>query len=91
MDGACDADRIGENIRERGAIAVIPSKANRRIPREFDAELHGKRNLIERLFGRPKASFGRIATRHEKTARNFMAMIKLASVRLWCQFYANTA
>lgn len=33
-----------------------------------------------------KASFRRIATRYEKTSQNFMAMIKLAAVRLWCEF-----
>tara|TARA_R110002074_G_scaffold191565_2_gene357549 strand:- start:3941 stop:4105 length:165 start_codon:yes stop_codon:yes gene_type:complete len=54
------------------------------MPKEFDAELHKQRNLIERFFGRLKASFRRIATSYEKTSQNFMAMIKLAAVRLWC-------
>lgn len=44
-------------------------------------ELGLVRNKIERFFGRLKASFRRIATRYEKTSRNFMAMIKLASIR----------
>ena len=75
----------------QGAFGVIPSKANRKIPKDFDAELYKQRNRIERFFGRLKASFRRIATRYEKTSRNFMAMIKLAAVRLWCQFYQSAA
>ncbi|MGY6705608.1 MAG: IS5/IS1182 family transposase, partial [Roseinatronobacter sp.] len=46
---------------------------------------------IERFFGRLKASFRRIATRYEKTSRNFLSMIKLASVRLWIEFYESAA
>jgi len=90
-DKAYDADWIRNMIWEQGAIAVIPSKSNRKIPKEFDAELYKMRNLIERLFGRLKASFRRIATRYEKTSQNFMAMIKLAAVRLWCQYYESAA
>ena len=90
-DKAYDADWIRDMILEQGAIAVIPSKSNRKMPKEFDAELYKMRNRIERFFGRLKASFRRIATRYEKTSQNFMAMIKLAAVRLWCQFYESAA
>ena len=44
-------------------------------------------NKIERFFGRLKASFCRIATRYEHTSANYLAMIKLASVQLWFEFY----
>jgi transposase len=50
-----------------------------------------ERNKIERFFGRLKASFRRITTRYEKTSRNFLSMIKLASVRLWIEFYESAA
>jgi len=70
---------------------VIPAKSNRKLPSAFDAELYKRRDKIERFFGRIKASFRRIATRYEKTSRNFMAMIKLASVRLWIEFYESAA
>jgi len=90
-DKAYDADWIREMIWEQGAIDVIPSKSNRKVPKEFNAELYRSRNLIERFFGRLKASFRRIATRYENTSQNFMAMIKLAAVRLWCEFYESAA
>jgi len=78
-------------IWEQGALDVIPPRASRKLPIEFDAELYKERSKIERFFGRLKASFRCIATRYEKTARNFLSMIKLASVRLWIEFYASAA
>lgn len=90
-DKAYDADWIRDMIWEQGAIDVIPPKANRKLPAEFDAELYRQRNKIERFFGRLKASFRRIATRYEKTSRNFLSMIKLASIRLWIEFYESAA
>jgi len=90
-DKAYDADWIREMIWEQGAIDVIPSKSNRKLPKAFNAEIYKERNKIERFFGRLKASFRRIATRYEKTSRNFLAMIKLASVRLWIEFYESAA
>ena len=81
-DKAYDADWIREMIWEQVAVDVIPPKANRNSPAEFDAEIYRKRNKIERFFGRLQASFRRIATRYEKTSAHFLAMIKLAYVRL---------
>lgn len=88
-DKAYDADWIRNLIWEQGAEAVIPSKSNRKLPKTFDKTLYKNRNLIERFFGRIKRSFRRIATRYDKTARNFMAFINLATLRLWCQYYES--
>ena len=90
-DKAYDANWIRAMIWEQGAMDVIPAKSNRKLPSTFNAELYKQRNKIECFFGRIKASFRRIATRYEKTSRNFMAMIKLASVRLWIEFYEPAA
>ena len=90
-DKAYDADWIRDLIWEQGAIDVIPSKSNRKLPKDFNAGIYKERNKIERFFGRLKASFRRIATRYEKTSRNFLAMIKLASVRLWIEYYESAA
>ncbi|WP_209835257.1 transposase [Ruegeria sp. HKCCE3926] len=78
-------------IWEQGAIDVIPPKVNRKLPAEFDPEIYRERNKIERFFGRLKSSFRRIATQYEKTSRNVLSMIKLASVRLWIEFYESAA
>ena len=75
-DKTYDADWIRELIWEQGAQAVIPSKSNRKTPKTFDKTAYKQRNHIERFFGKLKKSFRRVATRYEKTATNFMALIK---------------
>jgi transposase len=75
--------------QEQGAVAVIPSKSNRKLPKDFDKALYKNRNHIERFFGRIKRSFRRSATRYDKTSRNVMAFINLATLRLWCQYYES--
>ncbi len=81
-DQAYESDDIRAQIEEAGAIANIPPKANRRAPPPFDAELYKQYNLIERFFNKIK-HFRRIATRYEKRASNYLAMIKLAAIRIW--------
>jgi len=41
-----------------------------------------ERNLIERFFSKLK-HFRRVATRYDKFAANFLAMVQLASMRMW--------
>ena len=76
-------------IREQDAVDVIPAKADRKRPAEFDAETYQERTKIDRFSGRLKISFRRIAPRYEKTSRNVLSMIKLApsgsGARLWRQ------
>lgn len=61
------------------AEVVIPSKRNRKQHREIDLNLYADRNKIERLFNRLK-HYRRVATRDEKTARNYLAFIHVASI-----------
>ena len=51
----------------------------------FDKQHYRKRNVIERLINRLK-QFRRIATRYEKRASNFAAMITIASIFLFSDF-----
>ena len=88
-DKAYDADWIRDMIYDQGAIACIPPKSNRKRYFEFDKTLYKQRNLVERFFGRLKKSFRSIATRYDKYATNFEAMIKIASTRLWIEFYES--
>ena len=81
-DKAYDADWLRRAIEAAGAAPNIPSKANRRWRACFSKTLYRGRNRIERFFNKIK-HFRRIATRYEKHAANFLAMIKLAAVRLW--------
>ena len=79
-DTACDADAILDMIETAGATAVIPAKSNRKSPRSLDRETCRMRNLVERFFGRIK-EFRRVATRYDKTARNFLSAVRLAVSR----------
>ena len=49
-----------------------------------------ERNLIERFFFK-LTHFHRVATRYDKLAANFLAMIQLASMRLWLRAYESAA
>ena len=82
--------RIRELIQDQGATPNIPPKSNRRWKPCFSKRLYRERNLIERFFSKLK-HFRRVATRYDKLAANFLAMIQLASMRLWLRAYESTA
>jgi len=82
-DKAFDADeRVIEPLTAAGKTAVIPPKANRRVPRDYDRDLYKARHLIENFFAKIK-QFRAIATRYDKTARNFLAAVYLAAIAVW--------
>ena len=82
-DKAYDADkRVIEPLAAAGKTAVIPPKSNRKRPRKFDRHLYAARHLIENFFARLK-QFRAIATRYDKTARNFLAAVHLAACVIW--------
>jgi transposase len=82
-DKAYDADaRVREPLARAGKTAVIPPVPNRRMRRKFDRDLYKERHLIENFFCKLK-QFRAIATRYDKTARNFLAAIHLAAAIIW--------
>ena len=82
-DKAFDADeRVIAPLTAAGKTAVIPPKANRKISRDYDRELFKARHLIENFFARLK-QFRAIATRYDKTKRNFLAAVHLAAAVIW--------
>ena len=78
-DKAFDADaRVIEPLLAAGKTPVIPPKSNRKTQRTYDQELYKARHLIENFFCKLK-QYRAIATRYDKTARNFLAAIHLAA------------
>ena len=77
-DKGYDANSVVEDIEARGAEAVIPPRSNRKQPRTYDKHLYKERNLVERFFNKLK-HFRRVATRYEKTAQNYLAMVTFAA------------
>jgi transposase len=80
-DKGYDSDAVVEAIEARGAEAVIPPKRNRKEQRPYDRERYKDRNLAERFWARAK-QYRRVATRYEKTARNFLAFVYVASIMI---------
>ena len=80
-DKGYDSDAVVESIEASGAEAVIPPKKNRTEKRLYDRERYKDRNLAERFWARAK-QYRRVATRYEKTARNFLAFVHVASIMI---------
>jgi transposase len=81
-DKGYDADSFIRSLAVRGITVVIPPKSNRKIQRHCDYALYAERNLVERFFNTIK-HFRGIATRYEKTARNFLAGLHLVCALAW--------
>ena len=73
---------IRRYLRRRGIRVTIPRKSNERRRGKFDKAVYRQRNQVERCFNRLK-QYRRIATRYEKKAENYLAMLTLASIMLW--------
>ena len=81
-DTAYDSDEIRRAVADKGALAVIPNNPSRTRKHPLDAHLYAQRHLVECCISKLK-QFRRVATRFEKTARNYLAIITLAAIILW--------
>lgn len=81
-DRGYDADRIIVAIQALGMKAVIPPNPTRNVLRIYDKELYSLRYRVECFFHDLKR-FRRVATRYEKTARNYLAFVLLAGATIW--------
>ncbi len=78
-DKGYDAEaRVLAPLREAGKTAIIPPQRSRKIQRAYDRDLYQARHLIENFFCKLK-QYRAIATRYDKTKRNFMAGVHLAA------------
>jgi transposase len=71
-----------QTARRRGIAPVIPTKSNEPRQRHFDRELYRERNQVERCINRLK-QYRRVATRYEKLAVNYLAMVSIAAILIW--------
>ncbi len=81
-DKAYASAKIRRQIKDEGAVAVIPSKSNARKPIRHDQNLYAMRNIVERFFCKMK-DMRRLATRFEKHAVNFHNMVYMFAIRCW--------
>jgi len=81
-DKAFDADkRVIKPLLAAGKTAVIPAKRNRKSSAITTKSLQGPPSHRELL--RKLKQFRAIATRYDKTARNFLAAIQLVAAIIW--------
>jgi len=81
-DKGYDADAVIDAAEAKGMTALIPPKSNRKHPRKIDLHAYKERHLVECFFARLK-QFRRVATRYDKTARNFLGFVLVASIKVW--------
>lgn len=81
-DKGYDSDPLRTQIRLQGAKPVIPSRQGFR-RRRHDRTRYKLRNLVERFFNRIK-HYRRVATRYDKTDRNYFGFVCLASLMVTC-------
>ena len=81
-DTAYDSDQFRQAIADKGAVAVIPNNPSRALKHPLDKHLYAQRHLVECCFSKLK-QFRRVATRFEKTARNYLAVVTIAAIALW--------
>ena len=81
-DKSYDADEILQFIAERGAEAVIPSRANRKEQREYDEHWYKERHLVECFINKIKHS-RRIFSRFEKLAKRYLGFLSFAGALIW--------
>lgn len=77
-DKGYDSDALVSRVESGGAEAVIPPRSNRKAPRTIDGHLYKHRNVVERFMNLIKHC-RRVATRYEKTARNFLGFVHVAA------------
>jgi transposase len=81
-DTGYDSSAFFEAVRARGMKPVIHSKPERKIKPRLARKLYRLRYLVEVFFHNLKR-FRAVATRYDKTARNYLALVHVACARLW--------
>ena len=81
-DTGYDSNKVIATIEAKGLVPVIHNNPSRKQPRPLDRALYGLRYRIECFFHSMKR-YRRLATRYEKSVRNFQAFIHLACALLW--------
>jgi transposase len=83
-------ERCRQALRRRGIPHTIPERRDQRArraqrpgrPLQFDKERYRRRNVVERCINRLKQWRG-LATRFEKRAANYRALVVIAALMIW--------
>ncbi|MFZ0693640.1 MAG: IS5 family transposase [Alphaproteobacteria bacterium] len=83
-DKAYDSEKVRQQIKDEGALPVIPNRSNATKKAYCPKRIYRRRHKIENFFCRIK-DWRRIATRYDKLARNFLAAADLVGALYWIQ------
>ena len=83
-DRAYDTNVIVASAAERGMTPVIPSRKNRKAPRDWDRDLYQLRHLVENSFCEFKQWRG-VATRYAKTIASYLAGCQIRALLIWAK------
>jgi transposase len=81
-DTGYDSNEFLAAVRAKGMRPVIHSKPERKRKHRLVRALYSQRYLVEVFFHSLKR-FRAIATRYDKTARNYLALVQVACAWLW--------
>ena len=81
-DKAYDSEKVRQQIKDDGALPIIPSRCNATKKAYCPKRFYRRRHKIENYFCRIK-DWRRIATRYAKLARNFLAATALVGALYW--------
>lgn len=81
-DKGYSSQRFRGYLRRRGMRLTIPRRSDQPRGGSFDRHAYRQRNRVERLINRLK-QYRRIATRYEKRAATYHAMLTVAAIIVW--------
>ena len=81
-DTGYDSDDFARKVRRRGMKVVICCNPTRKNKRRLDRALYRRRYKVECSFHALKR-FRAVASRYDKTADNFLAMVQIACAWQW--------
>jgi transposase len=81
-DKGYDNDGFRADLAEAEVDVVIPPMSSRTAEIAYDKNAYGLRYQVECFINKIK-HYRRVATRYEKTARNFLSMLGLAAAMIW--------
>ena len=87
-DRAYDSDALRQQLAARNAWANVRPMPRRLNLPAFSPFLYRYRNRVERFFNKLK-HFRAVATRFEKHDANYLALVKLASIRICIRNYES--
>ena len=83
-DKGYDSEKFVRSIVERGMVAVIPSRSNRKLNRSYDEFLYRERHLVECFIGKIK-HYRRIFSRFDKLDTRYLSFLQFAAALIWLQ------